>query len=464
MQIDESRLIRQEQGIDKLEANKYDGILYWHTGVGKTFGTQLVIKRLEAIKRHTYLITVTSPQLEKQWKEKLNGYPKHLVERIIVKTDATMLSEDLFYEVDMHIVDEVHKFHTEERLKILNGTLVKSKMFLGLTASADDKNFRPIIRLHKVVDIITEQEAEENGWISKYVEYNLALQLNESEKETYDKFSDTINKLMPKFYKDIGYANNVIRGGKDKNGKYCTGSNWAMAIAYKNGWRTDLNLDLKEFRDIDNLYNPSIIINDARRLTNAVRFRAELLHNATAKYNAVLDLVKKFNKVKTIIFSESTTFADKVGLILNRNNHKTVVFHSKLKTVMRPGKSGKLIKFGLGRLKKEALDAIENNLARIISTAKSLDTGTDIPDLRMSVTASGTQNLTQNKQRKGRATRAEEEKNPVLLVNLYMEDTQDEVWLNNRQSNNINKPIKVNSVDEIEYTPPANYEFTLNDL
>ena len=194
----------------------------------------------------------------------------------------------------------------------------------------------------------------------------------------------------------------------------------------------------------------------------------ELLNQVESKYTASLELINKFNKVKTIVFSESAEFADKLGDILNTNNHPTVIYHSKIQTkVVTSEKTGKLIKLGKVRLKTLAINSIKKGTARVLCTAKSLDRGLDIEDLRFGLTTSGTQNPTQYKQRRGRTGRKEHNifgDVPVLLVNLYVVGTQDEKWLRKRQENSKHEIVWVNSIEDISYIPPANIEFTTNDL
>lgn len=470
MQIDQNKLARQELGVDKWFDNNCVGIFDWHTGVGKTYGAELCIRRNEKSRKDTYVIVVPSDNLLKQWTYKLEkSLPKYLLERVVIKTLYTLLSENIVYECGTLIVDEIHEFWTEDRLKILDRkTIVKCDRILGLTASADDKNFRYIKRFIKVIDSINKEEAEENGYVASFIEYNLALNLNQKEKEQYEYFTEVISKLMPKFQKDIGLAQKILTGGKDKHDRHYAGAGWAYGLAVKNGWSNKLDTSFESHKTIDDIWNPNVLIGQARQLMNAVRIRRELLCNCVSKYNATLEIVKKFNQVKTIIFSETTEFADKMNTILNENKFPSVVYHSNLKTIMATSeKSGKFIKLGKTRLKALALDKIKTGKARILNTTKALDRGLDVEDLRLSITTSGSQNVTQYKQRNGRASRKEKGifgDVPILLINLYIIDTQDEKWLDTRQSNNKHKPIVVNSVEDINYFPPANIEFTINDI
>ena len=273
---------------------------------------------------------------------------------------------------------------------------------------------------------------------------------------------------MPKFQKDISLAQKIISGGKDKFGKYWSGAGYAYSLARKNGWKIDLNLNVTEEREINDSYNPNILVIQARQLMTAVRVRRDILFTCVSKYNATLEIVKKFDKVKTIIFSETIEFADNIGIILNDNKYSTVTYHSGLKTIMTTSpKSGKFIKMGKTRLKALAIESINTGKARILSTTKALDRGLDVEDLRLSVTTSGTQNPTQYKQRNGRTGRKEKGifgDVPVLLINLYIIETQDEKWLRARQINNTVLPIEVTLVEDINYFPPSNKEYIIDDI
>ena len=467
MQINAEQLERQLEGRAKWFNSNCDGILNYATGVGKSYTTNLCITELEKESQESYLILVPGAELEIQWNEKLVQYfPKNILNRVLVKTVHKIISEGMQYEVGTLIVDELHEFHTEDRIKLINNTKIKCKRFLGLTASADDKNFYKILRHRKIVDIITKAEAIDKGFIAQLIEYNLGLTLTKSEQETYDVLSATISNLMPKFENNLEYAQKVLNGGKDRNNQYYSGAGWATAMAFKKGWKRDLNLTYPAHQQINDLWNPSFFIGWANRLINAIRGRKNLLCNANAKYNATLEIMNKYNKVKTIIFSESTDFADKIGVILNNHKHPTVVYHSNLatKTITSPV-SGKLIKYGKVRQKKEALSRIRLGQARVLAVTKALDRGLDIPDIRMSIVSSGSNSTTQNTQRGGRAGRKEQDEDePVLLINLYIVDTQDEIWLNNRQRNNTHECIVIDKVEDISYIPPSNAEFTINDI
>ena len=466
MNIDIVREERQLEGVDKWVKAGCFGTLYYATGVGKTYTALLTIDRIEKTKTPIYLISVPSEEIAKQWNRQLEErYTKATLARIIVRTAQQLLLDGVVYEVDMFIVDEGHEYATEERIRIINGELVRYKALLVLTASADDKNYGKIARYAPVIDTITETEAKDKGFIAEFIEYNLGLSLSAKEQESYDKMSEIITENMLIFNKDIRLAQLCISGGVDtRTGITYSAPNWAKGLAVKHGWHDKMNLHNDEEAEIDEKWNPRVIMTSAIRLMNMVRNRRDLLIGCEAKIKTTIQLIKKYNKQKTIVFSESTVFAD----IIYRevvDKVKAVVYHSNLKTIIRPSdKSGKPIKIGKTRLKREAVEAISSGKANTIITSKALDKAFNVVDLRVGITASGTQNTTQYKQRGGRVKRKELDifdDCTVLLINLYIKDTQDEKWLRSRQAGIIHTIIDVDSIDQITYKPPINKEYEI---
>lgn len=461
-------LLKQERqiiGVSKWEAADYNGCLSYYPGVGKTYTAFLAIKRIESFNKGVYLIVVPSEVLLMQWKKKIEGFfNKGECQRIVVITINKLLQDGCNYSIDTLIIDEVHEFHTPEKQRIFNKILVNYKRLLVLTGSEDDKNFWKLNKYFKVVDRIDREEAIEKGFIADSIEYNLGVHLTEEERYRYDKYSLVITELLEIFKGDLSYANLVLRGGSYNNSVHYAGPSWAMGLAVKHGYKPTLDATITEDRLILEKYNPNKFVTYANNLLNCIRYRKELLYNASNKINITLGIMNRFNKVKTIIFSESTDFSDKIGAVLNANNHPTVVFHSKMKTTLVESPiSGKLIKLGATRLKRNAIESINNGKARVLSTTKSLDRGLDIPDLRLAITTSGTGNETQYKQRSNRTTRKEEDSIhadiPVLIINLYAINTQEQKWLKSRQYHSKHEIVDITIIDDIMHTPASNSEF-----
>ena len=69
-----------------------------------------------------------------------------------------------------------------------------------MTASPYDKGREvDVLRWCPIIDVIEKREAIEKGWISQYVEYNLAIKLNERDKAIMDKYNEQISNFGSKF-------------------------------------------------------------------------------------------------------------------------------------------------------------------------------------------------------------------------------------------------------------------------
>ena len=469
MQIDKKKLERQQIGVDKWFEN-LNGTLHYFTGVGKTFTAILIMKRLFRIHpNHSIVILVPSEALQKQWNDVLTlNFTKKELHTVTIFTPNSIITNDTRIKTNTLIVDELHEFYSEEFVKTINKEYIRFDSNLGLTATYEDSKSRhkAIKDLYPIIDEITEEEAIKEGYITPYVEFNLAVELNEVEKNQYDAYTKAISDNMSKFGKGgLDLATKCLSGGKHSNGRTYEGKDYVYGWAKKQGWHRDLNSDNPRDAEIQKLWNPNLIFGYAINLMSAVRKRKDLLYHCNSKAITCANIVFKFH-LKTIIFSQSTAFADKLNLILNdREANSSVVYHSQLKTTWMPSpKTGKLIKFGATRLKRQAMNAIKDGNARILCTASSLDKGLDVPHLVMGITASGTSNFTQYKQRGGRVKRIFGDDKVALLVNLYVKDSKEEHWLDKRQSKSNHKIHWIDSVDEVSFSPKDKKAFKITDI
>lgn len=480
MNIDKDKLERQLIGVNRwFNSSKYGaskdkrGATVYVMGFGKTYLAILIIKRLFKENPLTNIVIIVPANVLNQWKEVIeeNFYKKEQI-LISLYTPHYIINNELKIQTDVLIVDEFHECYATELSKVIDKTYIRFEHNLGLTGTYEDKDRRHLKfkELFPVIDRIDEAEGIEKGYIAPYLEFNLAVTLTKEEEEKYDAFSTEIANNMSKFPKGYGLdlAGKCLSGGKDKKGKYYEGKSYVYAYAHKKGWRRDLDLDNPYNRQINDMWNPSKIFGYATGLFNNIRNRKNLLYNAQNKIKICIELCEKFNNLKTIVFSQSTNFADKLDLYLNdKEKNVSVVYHSQLQTIMLPSpKTGKLIKFGKTRLKKRAIERIKTGASRIICTASSLDKGFDVQDMGLGITASGTSNFNQYKQRGGRTKRIDvfNKDKIALLINLYVINSQEEKWLKNRQSKSNNKVYSVESVNDISFTPIESVDINFSNI
>lgn len=470
MEILQKKLERQIQGTHRWANSKMFGApgngmgtLWYYTAVGKTYTALLICEKMFLKHGATVriIVTVPSEELVRQWKDRIKDtIEDEFISCIEVYTIHYLVEHNAKANCDLLIVDEIHEFLTEERLKFLNKTNIQYKYILGLTATWKDNlgRERYLKDICPVVDVITEKEALDKGFISKYIEYNLSTELTPEEYTAYKAYSRIISKNLPKFGGSLLVAQKCLQGGKHEDGRVYTGFQFCAGWAIKNGWTKGGSPDNPEWSQIDAIWNPSKILGYAKELMNAIRERKDILYNASDKATKAVEVIKKFPTLKTICFAQSTHFADKIGYLINEwQTDSCVVYHSQLATTIREVK-GKPRKVGKTILRREAISKIKSGEALRISTASALDKGFDVEDIRLGITTSGTQNPTQHSQRGGRVKRLEIY-NPdatVLIVNIYVADTKDEDWLRHRQKDSYNTVYWVKSVEEIGYTPINN--------
>lgn len=484
MKVNIDKLERQRQGALKFfnssqygSPYNYWGTFYWETGVGKTMGAILCIDAMLTRKpTMNVIVLVPAGHLIAHWDKDIREYFKgrlHMIDKITIISKHMLFDAAYEYQTDFLIIDELHEFYATESFKVITtkGGRIKYKYVLGLTATAIDPKGRhkPVLEMIPIIDEILEKEALDKGFISKFIEFNISVDLTEDELIDYDFYTESIKSLMPKFGKNgLDLAQKVLSGG-DHNGVKYEGFQFAIGWAQHNGWRKNMNSNNLDDYEIMKEWSPGVIIGNAKELMRCIRERSSILYNSDNKIKVTLEIIQKFNELKTICFGQSTNFADRLHIELNRwREDSAVIYHSKLKTIMGPSlKTGKLIKQGATIRKRQALDAIRSGSSKVIVTASSLDKGFNVTDISMAITCAGTQNPVQNKQRTGRVKRLEDiyqSDTPVLIVNLYIPNSRDEEWLKKRQSKYKHTVYWVNSVEEIDYNPMPKHTFSLLDI
>lgn len=170
---------RQALAIQKWKENKCRGTLVGCTGVGKTKTALDAIERVIA-KNPNVKVTIVVPTqvLQDQWIEKLDK--RGLVFNIEVLVLNTAAKRPFY--CNMLVIDEVHRAASEELYKMFLNC--KPVFVLGLTATYERLDGREKIILDKfcpVIDEISLEEAEKNGWVSPYKEYKVMIDVDLTE-------------------------------------------------------------------------------------------------------------------------------------------------------------------------------------------------------------------------------------------------------------------------------------------
>ena len=479
--LNKDKLKRQLQGRDKFfnslsygSFKDCSGCLNYATGTGKTITSLLIVdKYLKQNPNANVLIIVPNEFLVKQWEEEIDKifYKYEIGNKIKIFTIDYIITNNLVIHCNLLILDELHMFYTPKRIKIIKKEYIIYQDILALTATYEDPSgiFKEIEHLVPRIDVIDEQEALEKGYVTPYIEFNFGVDFTEEEQKVHDKYSEIIKDLLPKFGKGgLDLVQKCLSGGKGRDGTRHTSTDYCRNWAKYNGWRPDLNPSNPDDVYVDSLWNPNVVFGYAIKLMKAIKSRKDLIYSSSSKLDVVVQLLQKFEQTPTIVFSQSTTFADNVySIIQSLNPDNAVIYHSQVKTQMLPSpKTQKLIKFGKTRLKTRAIQRIKEGKSKHLITSSVLDKGLDVPNLRLGIATSGTQNYNQHKQRKGRTNRIDQKDvtKVALYVNLYIRNSREVAWLKKRQSKSKNRIYWINSIEQISFTPNANNDFKIDDL
>jgi superfamily II DNA or RNA helicase len=452
------------------------------TAFGKTTVGMIAIAKMTkmATLKHnnTVLVVVPTTKLKQQWTKLLGKAGFNHVEVQVINTVA--LSEGFARKVDLLILDEVHLFAADKFQRVFER--VNFSWVLGLTATVDrmDGKHDLINRHAPVCDTITQKEAIERGWISDFIEFNLAVPITREESEEQLKLGAVIRANMSKF----GGFNKMLSCTQKANATL-----YAQQYNQEKQWFYANNPTAKKLPPI----TPGGVIGMAVAGMKAIRERTNFLDTTEHKIEATVELLNEF-QLRTITFSQATAFAQKVGeklgtkrareyhtqipsqtrMVRKEKSYKTMSgaqkYHDRLESegfepYIKARKNEYVVywkvpkAFSGNKIADENMDLFERNMIDWLLSAKALDQGFDKEDVMLGIDGSRSENPTQHTQRTGRVARnftlRNGKKAVKLYVNLYIPDwcvanSRDEQKLRACQVKNADSVVWVDSLDELK--------------
>lgn len=386
----------QVVAVDSWIKNGYRGSIIYSTGTGKTEIAYESARRacLEAMNnaqvkddsRYSFNILFLVPRivLIEQNVNRLLRYniPKEYVgtyygerkdqKEITISTYQSAINNYLLIEqAKLVILDEVHllsntAFSFKKLFKII--TSDSKRKILGLTATINelDPKYKDIIEIIPPVRKYLIKEAVDDGRLAKPEIVSMEVNLTNEEKEMYKKTSASIRNIS---YKLNAYDPAVI-----------------SKILYQGGMRSKY----------------------AKEWFNQVRLRKDLLNSSKLKIAKAVSIIQNHNDEKIMVFSETIDSIITLQDALNKNNIRSEIIHSKIKT-----KDRKII------LEKWGEDFYP------LLSVHTLEIGFDIPQVRIAIILSNTSNINQIAQRIGRVIRKTEEKDSAWIYLIYAKETRD---------------------------------------
>lgn len=369
MKID--RTARQIAGLRKWRESNFCGIAEYPTGFGKTYTAIMAIQGMVPRAGITScLVVVPTLELKSQWESELKKNKLSFVKVMVINSAIKH-----FHDVDMLVLDEIHRYAAESFRNIFHK--VNSKYILGLTATLErEDGFHEIILEYLTVfDQISVDEALDNNWIAPYIVYNIPVNLSAEEQIEYNKANNAFRHFAAK----LGHGSNAFQNANS----YLKSSDKALQ-------------------------------GQAGAYYNAMRKRKNICQNNENKISATKQIIDIFPERNGLIFSATTEFAESLQ---NELGDICMTFHSKIKR-----KDQELIvkKFKDKRTK-----------IRFLSSVQALNEGFNVPDCSLAIIAGSTSTKRTFIQQLGRVVRKQPDKE-AIIINLYTPGSQEEVWMRKR--------------------------------
>jgi len=424
-----SRDLKQEDVVEAIWNNKGRGWLNICGGLGKTRIALMFIERTFAVRPlWRARIIVPTTELKTQWESAIRD--RNIPNCTVSVINGVTLKEE-------EILEEI-VFLDESNL-LLKGkifsrifSLCKGHCLIPMSGTYSEDDKRIMNALMPCIYTITQREAEENGWVSQSIEYNLGIELTQPEREYYDKNNIVVDETFATFGQDFHTAMECLTYGGALN---YVKANGIQGPSYE--------ILAKEYSRKANIWQ------------DATQKRVKFIQNHLGKIKTVAEILKALPDRKAITFGASIDAAEKLTELLP--NSKT--YHSQIKGQELPnellekygfkvGKKGSTTKLGAKKVRELYIKMFNAGDFTRLNTVRAADLGLDISGCNCSIVYGRNSKPEKNSQREWRSTRYEGEDKLALIVNVYLKDTQDMRWLSKVQKGK-KGVIKVNSVEEL---------------
>jgi len=500
---------RQLLGVSRFFTAGNKGIFDYVPRFGKTITALKVAREVMKVANNATILIIAPNELTlRQWYATINDFNlslpyKDKLRSFYVTTMNKFVDNHIRIDINYGIIiyDEIHNYTTTTRLAALDSKHVTAEYKLGLTGTMPVGEKKMMITsILPVVDVITEEEAIRNKWISNYIEYNFGVQFTEPEEYAYTVYSNHIANMLTLFkglsdkLKSITF-NKTVNGTLIPNYKFSFKDDYtlimACAFGYKNyeydayispndvckavgyikGYSKHLDLTNKYNKMISDNWAPDVIQSNCNKFKVYTTNRNRIMTDSEVKMDTIISLLNEFKNKTTIIFMGSTNSADIITTKINNafNDNYAICYHSSIESKYLRDENGNLItykngkpkKFGKVGLLKYAVEQLNKNKTKVLVTVDALNEGLNIPSINLAITAFGTTNPISHIQRIGRAKtiNPDNKDEKVIIINVFFDDfidaedktvvSRDKIKLLERQGKNSSRVVKINDKKSI---------------
>lgn len=375
-----SRDQRQEIARQTWIKNKCVGTMVMPTGFGKTrVAFNCIESVLNKYPHYRILVVVPTETLRDQWQRTIDE--KGLMFNVEVQIINTIIKHS--WKCKILILDEIHRTPSDKFRKVFDK--VNYRYILGLTATFERLDGKEILisKYCPVIDIVSTEEALFNGWISKFKEYKVLIDVDDI--ETYKQYNKEFNKHFEFFNFDFDLAKLMV----GKNG-----------YKYRIALRDQMCKD--ESRKSEVLKS---ITFHAMEFMKVIQQRKAFINNHPKKVEIARKIIEARSDKKIVTFSNNVKMAESIG-------------YGEVYTGKTSKKRGsKMIK------------AFNKCKSGVLNSCQKINEGLDIKGLSVAIVLGIDSSKIKAVQRRGRAIRFEEGKNAEVF-NIVINNTVENEWFN----------------------------------
>jgi superfamily II DNA or RNA helicase len=338
------------------------------------------------------LVVVPTQNLQEQWSKELDERGLGFNTDVRVMMGASKKE----WSCDFLVIDEAHKINSECISALLTNT--KYKLILGLTATFErlDGRHKILAKYAPVCDTITMEDALLNGWVSKYKDYVVVIDVDDI--DTYKEYNKEFTKAYEFFEWDF---------------------NLAMSMAGKEGFKHRWE------------YCKKIIPNDYEAQKNFLK---------TVSFNA-MSFMRSMQARKKFVQNHPEKIRIAKEIIKHRSDKKIVTFNANVKMAesygdgyVYTGKDGK-------KKNRMTIEEFSSLSSGQLHSCKMAIEGLDVPDLSVGIQTGIDSSKTKACQSLGRVVRLQKNKTAEFFT-LVINDTIETKWMENAK-----KDSKIEIID-----------------
>lgn len=144
-------------------------------------------------------------------------------------------------------------------------------------------------------------------------EWRQGVELSDEDRELYDKYSEYITTSVTIF----GSLDNIEKC-KTGDAKYgISAATFRNNIAHQNGWREDLDTTIPIMKQIDDIYNPNILLDRAHNFYTIAKQRRDLVTDNKSKLDKIYQICCDNRDKRILIVSRRGEYAAKITEYIN---------------------------------------------------------------------------------------------------------------------------------------------------